>query len=133
MGASGEIITEDTNVKPKVKENFMETVQVQLPLPLVQRINQALSSNETLNQIIAEAVQMWLTTRRKEQVPNEQMSQLLREAGLAMSAEKQRALAEAMISKLDFKGTPTFSQVEPSLSKLKVPLSEEIIAMRGED
>jgi hypothetical protein len=111
----------------------METVQVQLPLPLVQRINQALSSNETLNQIIAEAVQMWLTTRRKEQVPNEQMSQLLREAGLAMSAEKQRALAEAMISKLDFKGTPTFSQVEPSLSKLKVPLSEEIIAMRGED
>jgi len=76
---------------------------------------------------------MWLTTRHKEQAHGEQMSQMLREAGLAMTTEKQRALAETMLSKIDFKGTPTFSQVESSLSKLKVSLSEEIIAMRGEN
>jgi hypothetical protein len=36
------------------------------------------------------------------------------------------------MSKLALKETPTLAQVEAALSKLKVPLSEEIIAMRGE-
>jgi len=111
----------------------METVQIQLPLPLLQRINQAISSKVTLNQIITEAVQMWLTTRHNEEAHNEKMSQLLREAGLVMPPEKQHALAETMLNRLSFVGTPTFAQVESSLSKLKVPLSEEIISMRGEN
>jgi hypothetical protein len=47
-------------------ENMMETIQIQLPPALLRRIRQEATSNETLSQLIAEAVQMWLTKKRKK-------------------------------------------------------------------
>jgi Arc/MetJ-type ribon-helix-helix transcriptional regulator len=110
----------------------METVQIQLPHTLVQRIQQEVSSDETLNQVVAEAVQMWLERRQKGKVKKGEALQTLRQAGVVMSAEKQRASAEAMMAKLPLEDTPSRLRVEASLAGLKVPLSEEIIAMRGE-
>jgi hypothetical protein len=110
----------------------METVQIQLPLALVRQIQQEIPSDETLSQIIAEAIQMWLERRREGKDERGDALQTLRQAGVVMGSERQRALAEAMMAPLPLKEAPTRARVEDSLAKLKVPLSEEIIAMRGE-
>ncbi len=110
----------------------METVQIQLAPTLLQRLQQEISPNKPIGQIIAEAVQMWLEKRQEEKSNDERVLQVLRHAGLIMTPERQRALAESIMSKLALKETPTLAQAEAALSKLKVPLSEEIIAMRGE-
>jgi hypothetical protein len=110
----------------------METVQVQLPLSLAQQIRQIAYSNEALSRVVAEAIQQWLANRQEKQVDREKILKTLRDAGLIMSSERQHAFAQAMIAELPPKPTPARAQVEAALAKLKVPLSEEIIAMRGE-
>jgi hypothetical protein len=110
----------------------METVQVPVQSELWQRVRQEIPSEEALGQVLAEAVQLWLEKRRTEKRQHEQGVQLLRHAGLAMEAPRQRALANALLSPLRPERTQSRDQVEAALSRLKVPLSEEIIAMRGE-
>jgi hypothetical protein len=110
----------------------LETIQVQLPLALVQQIQQEMPSDEALSQVIAEAIKMWLERRSEGKGEKGDALRTLRQAGLVMDSERQRALAEAMMASLPLKEAPTRAQVEASLAKLKVPLSEEIIAMRGE-
>lgn len=110
----------------------METVQIQLPLALVQQYSKKCLHNEALSQVVAEAIQMWLERRSEGKGERGDALQALRQAGLVMDSERQRALAEAMMAPLPLKEAPTRAQVEDSLAKLKVPLSEEIIAMRGE-
>lgn len=109
----------------------METIQIQLPPSLVQRMQQEVSSDEALSQAVAEAIQMWLERRQEEKVKKEKVLQVLRQAGVVMAKERQRALTETMMSTLPLKEAPTRAQVEASLAKVKVPLSEEILAMRG--
>lgn len=46
--------------------------------------------------------------------------------------EKQQALAEAMISPLYLAEMPNREDLETVLARLQVPLSEEILATRGE-
>jgi len=106
----------------------METVQIQLPPSLVQQMQQEVASDEALSQVVAEAIQMWLEKRK---VKKGKVLQTLRQAGVVMNLENQRALAETMMSTLPPKKGVTRAQVEASLARLKVPLSEDIIAMRG--
>ncbi len=110
----------------------METFQVQLPLPLAQRIRQIARSHEALNRVVAEALQNWLAHEEEEKTDRETVLKTLRAAGLIMSSERQRAFAEGMIATLPSRVPPSRAQVETALAKFKVPLSEEIIAMRGE-
>jgi Arc/MetJ-type ribon-helix-helix transcriptional regulator len=110
----------------------METIQIQLPDTLAERIRQEIPSDEALSQVVAEAIQMWLERRGEEQVEREQSLETLRRAGLVMASEKQRALAQAMMATLPLEEAPSRAAVEASLARLKVPLSTEIIAMRGE-
>ena len=110
----------------------METVQVQLPLELAQRLRQEVASEEALSQVVAEAVHMWLEKRRTAKAQKEQGLGMLRRAGLAMDGTRQRALADALMPPLRAEDMPSREQVEAILSRLKVPLSEEVIAMRGE-
>jgi hypothetical protein len=49
-----------------------------------------------------------------------------------MTLEKQQALADAMMSPLHLAEIPNREDLESVLARLKVPLSEEIIVMRGE-
>ena len=109
----------------------MEAVQVQLPPELVQRLRQEIASEEALSQVVAEAVQMWLERRSAEKVQQEVGLRLLRDAGLAMDGARQRALADAIIPPLRAEERLSREQVETALSRLKVPLSEEIVTMRG--
>ena len=99
---------------------------------LVQQIQQEIPSTEALSQVIAEAIQMWLERRREGKRERRDALQTLRQAGVVMDPERQRALAEAMMAPLPLEEAPTRAQVEDSLAKLRVPLSKEIIAMRGE-
>jgi hypothetical protein len=85
----------------------MEAVQVQLLPELVQRLRQEVASEEAC-------------------------LRLLRDAGLAMDRARQRALADALMSSLSAGNLPSREQIEAILSRLKVPLSEEVMAMRGE-
>ena len=110
----------------------MEAVQVQLPPELMQRLRQEIASEETLSQVLAEAVHMWLEKRRTEKVQKDQSLAMLRDAGLVMDGVRQRELADALIPPLRAEDMPSREQVEAILSRLKVPLSEEVIAMRGE-
>jgi len=110
----------------------MEAVQVQLPSELVQRLRQEIASEEALSQVVAEAVQMWLERRHAEKVQKEVGLRLLRDAGLAMDGARQRALADALMSSLSAGDMPSREQIKAILSQLKVPLSEEVMAMRGE-
>jgi predicted transcriptional regulator len=113
------------------KGGVMEVLQVELPPELVQRLRQAMATDEILSQVIAEAVQMWLQRRHAEQRQTEQGLQVLRHAGLVMDGARQRALAAAMRPTRCAEDAPTRAQVEAALSRLHVPLSEEILAMRG--
>ncbi len=110
----------------------MEAVQVQLPSELLQRIRQEIPSDEALSQVVEEAVQMWLDNRHAQKIQGEKGLHVLRKAGMVMDSSRQRALAEAIMPPLDSERTPDREQVETALSRLKVPLSEEIMAMRGE-
>lgn len=110
----------------------METVQVQLPLLLAQQIRAIAFSNEALNRVFAEAIQQWLANQREKQADRKVIIKTLRDAGVIMSSERQRTFAQAMIAALPPRPTPSRAQVEAGLAGLKVPLSEEIIAMRGE-
>ena len=110
----------------------MEAVQVQLPPELMQRLRQEVTSEEMLSQVVAEAVHMWLEQRRTEKAQQDQSLAMLRDAGLAMDRARQRGLAEALIPPLRAEDMPSREQVEAILSRLKVPLSAEVIAMRGE-
>ena len=110
----------------------MEAVQIQLPPLLVQRVKQEMPPDAVLSQVIIEAVQMWLERRRQQRQKNDQVLQALRQKGIVMTADEQRAMAESIMSTLSVKETPDRDQVRSSLSKFAVPLSAEIIAMRGE-
>ena len=110
----------------------MEAVQVQLPPELMQRLRQEIASEAMLSQVVAEAVHMWLEKRRTEKAQKDQSLAMLRAAGLAMDGARQRELADALIPPLRTEDMPSREQVEAILSRLKVPLSEEVIAMRGE-
>jgi len=110
----------------------METIQIQLPNALADRIRQEIPSDEALSQIVTEAIQTWLEQQEAEKVERQQTLNTLRRAGLVMASDKQRALADAMMAALPLEEAPARSQVEASLAKLKVPLSTEIIALRGE-
>jgi metal-responsive CopG/Arc/MetJ family transcriptional regulator len=115
-----------------MENNFMETIQIQLPTTLAQAIRQAIPSNEMLSQAFAEAIRMWLQRRHEEESEKEQALQAMRKAGIVMTSNKQKALAEAIMTTLPLEKTPTRAQVEASLAKLAVSLSAEIITMRGE-
>ena len=118
--------------KGEKKGAVMEVLQVELPPELVQRLRQAMATDEVLSQVIAEAVQMWLQRRNAEQGQTERGLHVLRQAGLVMDGVRQRALAGAMRPARLTEDEPTRAQVEAALSRLHMPLSEEILAMRGE-
>ena len=110
----------------------MEAVQVPLPAEIVERLRQEIATDEALSQVVVEAVQMWLEQRHARKAKKEQGLQMLRQAGLAMDGARQRALADAIRPPLREEEVPSREQVEASLARLKVPLSEDIVAMRGE-
>ena len=110
----------------------MESVQLQLPSDLLQQVRQEIPSEATLSQVVAEAIHMWLEKRLSERSRQAHVLQTLRHSGLVMTLEKQRALADAIMSPLHLGGMPGREDLEAVLARLKVPLSEEIIIMRGE-
>lgn len=110
----------------------METVQVPLPPELVQRLQRELSAGLALSDVVAEALQLWLEKRQVEKRQQARGLEALRRAGLAMEGTRQRALAEAMLPALRPEDRPDRDQVEAALSRLTVPLSDDLIAMRGE-
>lgn len=110
----------------------METIQIQLPPTLVQKVRQEVSLDETLSQVTVEAIQMWLEKRWANKVKKDKGLQTLRQAGMVMDSERQRAWAETLMATLSLEGVPPRAQVEASLAGLEIPLSEEIIAMREE-
>lgn len=110
----------------------METIQIQLPPVLMQRLQQEAPSDETLSQVIAEAIQIWLERQQEKKTAKEKALQKLRQAGVVMTAKRQHTLVESLLVPLSMDKPPTHTQVQASLAKLKVPLSEEIIIMRGE-
>lgn len=110
----------------------METLQVQLPPTLAQRIRQAIPTDEALNQFFAEAIQLRLEKLPEEKTDAEKTVRVLRKAGLVMPAEKQRRMAKTMRTKLSASSKFSHAKVEASLANFEIPLSEEIIAMRGE-
>lgn len=109
----------------------METIEIQLPPTLMQRIRQEVSSDEALSQVVSEAIQRWLERGREEKTEKEKGLQTLRQAGVVMDSARQRAWTEATMATLPMEKPPTRAQVEASLARLSVPLSAEIIAMRG--
>lgn len=110
----------------------MESVQLELPSDLLQQVRQEIPSEAALSQVVTEAIHMWLEKRLSERSRQEHVLQTLRHSGLVMTLEKQRALADAMMSPLHLAEMPGREELEAALSRLKVPLSEEIIIMRGE-
>jgi hypothetical protein len=110
----------------------MESVQLELPSDLLQQVRQEIPSEATLSQVVAEAIHLWLEKRLSERSRQEHVLQALRDSGLVMTLEQQRALADAMMSPLHIGGKPSREDLEAVLARLKVPLSEEIIIMRGE-
>lgn len=108
----------------------METVQIELPPLLAQRLRQEIS-HKALSQVVTEALQFWLEKRSEKKFDKNQ-TQTLRQAGLVMDSERQHAFAESLLNKLPVQRVPTRAEVEAALANLRVPLSEEINTMRGE-
>jgi len=76
----------------------METVQIQLPSNVAQQIRQEIHDDEALSQVVVEAIGLWLEERRIQKLDIEKNLGSLRQAGLVMTSEKQRALTEAMMA-----------------------------------
>jgi|SRR4029453_815986 hypothetical protein len=110
----------------------MESVQLELPPDLLQQVRQEIPSEAALSQVVTEAIHMWLEKRLSERSKQERALQKLRDSGLVMTLEKQRTLADAIIRPLNLGEMPGREDLEAALARLKVPLSEEIIIMRGE-
>lgn len=111
----------------------METMHIELPSELALKIKQEAPSREAMSRILAEALQMWLKKRQKKSKNNRTKTmKALQHSGLIMPSGRQRDMAKAMMTTLPQKKTPTRAQVEASLAHLKIPLSAEILAMRGE-
>jgi hypothetical protein len=110
----------------------VESVQLELPSDLLQQARQEIPSEAALSQVVTEAIHMWLEKRLSEKSRQEHVLQTLRRSGLVMTLEKQRALVNAMMSPWHLGGMPGREDLEAVLGRLKVPLSEEIIIMRGE-
>lgn len=110
----------------------MDTIKVQLPSKLFRRVQKEIPSNETLNRIVTDAINIWLDRRMVDRKDNSDILEFLRRAGVVMTSKRQRAFTKATIATLPVKDAPDRAHVTISLAKLKVPLSEEIIAMRGE-
>lgn len=112
----------------------METVQTQLPVILAQQVQQIIPSNKTLNQILIEAVQLWLNVQHQKTIKHEEEKALhfLRQSGLVMSQEKQSAFVQSIKTTLEIDEKPNRVEVEAALSNFNPPLSEEIIVMREE-
>lgn len=112
----------------------METIEVQLPAHLIRQVQQHIAPDEPIEQALAQAVQLWLDRQDQAVAPSEaeQALQFLRQSGLVMSAERQHALAQAIKSTLDATESLNRAELETVLAGLNPPLSEEIIAMRGE-
>ncbi len=110
----------------------METVQIQLPSKLAERIRREMPTDEALSKFVAEAIQLRLEKQQEEKTDREKALHALRQAGFVMSAERQRSMAEDLLAKLSLPKTTNRAEVETALAKLKVPLSDEIISMRGD-
>ena len=109
----------------------MESVQLELPSDLLQQVRQEIPSEAALSQVVTEAIHLWLEKRLSERSKQVRALQKLRDSGLVMTLEKQRTLADAMMSPLHLGGKPGREDLEAILARLKVPLSEEIIVLRG--
>jgi len=110
----------------------MEPVQVELPSDLLQQLRQEIPSDAALSQVVAEAIHMWLEKRLAEKSKNERVLETLRKSGLVMTLAKQQALADTMLRLLPLGEMPNREELESILGRLKVPLLEEIIVMRGQ-
>lgn len=110
----------------------MSIMQIDLPSSLLQRVQREIVAGENVNEVIVEAIQLWLENRREKKVAKNNLVLALREKGLVMQTGDQRALADSLRHKLRLTSLPDPIKVRQALSKVGVPLSEEIIAMRGE-
>lgn len=110
----------------------MATIQIELTSSLAQKIQEKAAAPEALNKVVTEAIEQWLERQEEELSEKDRTMQVLLDAGLVMSPEAQRAMAEALMVGLPKPTEADRSRVEAALSKLKVPLSEEILLMRGE-
>jgi hypothetical protein len=110
----------------------MQSVQVELPSDLLRQVRQEIPSDAALNQVVAEAIQMWLEKRLAEKSKNKRVLDSLRKSRLVMTLAKQQALADAMMRPLHLGEMPNREELESVLGRLKISLSEEIIVMRGQ-
>jgi hypothetical protein len=110
----------------------MASTQIDLPSTLVQKIQEKLTAPKSLNQVVAEAIEQWLEREGRAETEKDKALRVLGQAGLVMSPEAQRAMAETLLARLPPHPKPTLAEVEAALAKVRVPLSEEILAMRGE-
>ena len=59
------------------------------------------------------------------------MLKLFKENNLVISSDQQKNMAKKIISSLNVSEVPERSNVRYSFSKIKIPLSEEVLRMRG--
>ncbi len=110
-----------------------ETIHIQLPPALLQQVRQKAESGETTTgQIFTEALQIWLERDKKRRNKENNALNMLRKSGIVMSHDQQHRMAENIRKNLKISERSDSEQVRAVLSKLRTPLSEEIIAMRGE-
>jgi hypothetical protein len=108
-----------------------EIVQLQLPVMLLQQVQETNILNKSLEQILIESIQLWLDNQRvnKAKVEMSSATQFLREIGLVMSREQQTKFVQSIKPQGEL---PLRAEVEAVLADFNPMLSEEIIAMRGE-
>ena len=109
-----------------------ETIHIQLPPALLQQVRQKAESGETTTgQIFTEALQIWLERDKKRRNKENNALNMLRKSGIVMTRDQHHQMADKIISSLNISEIPDLKQARTALSKLRTPLSEEIIAMRG--
>jgi len=110
----------------------LEAIQIQIPSDLLQHVKNKIDSyEEKISNIVIEQLKI-MVNKKEKKIKEQDMLQYFRDIDLVMSSDRQQSMAENIISSLKVSKIPTHSSVRSSLSKLKVPLSEEVLAMRGE-
>jgi len=108
-----------------------EAFQIQIPSDLFQKIkNQISYYEELLSKIVIEQLSFLINIKEPKKKEQDMLT-LFKDNNLVISSVRQKNMAKNIISSLNVSEIPERSKVRSLFSKFKVPLSEEVLRMRG--
>ncbi len=111
----------------------MHAITIHLPNAIAEELRAQGLSGKKLETFVTATLRQEVLERRKRNKSKQKALRILREAGVVLSSSEQQKFAEAALARLPKQPKPVSrGRVEEALSHFDIPLSQEIINLRGE-